>query len=87
MSADRALSLLFNAARVSPPLRDAVQEVEDEMNRLRDLLNSAADALAQYYDDESYAEEGLIQLIEEALGNGQRIAPPKSSGSGRTGAS
>jgi hypothetical protein len=35
MSVDRAVSLLINAARVSPPLRDAVREVEDEMEGLR----------------------------------------------------
>lgn len=32
---DRALSLLVNAARVSPPLRDAVAVVEDEVRRLK----------------------------------------------------
>lgn len=52
-------------------IADAVSALwEAENERLRDLLNSAADALAEFYDDESYTEEGLIQLIEQALGNG-----------------
>ena len=36
MSVDRALSLLVNAARVSPLLRDAVQEIETEIEELRE---------------------------------------------------
>lgn len=32
---ERALSLLVNAARVSPPLREAVAVVEREIRRLR----------------------------------------------------
>lgn len=34
-SVDKALSLLVSAARVSPPLREAVGEVEQEIRRLR----------------------------------------------------
>ena len=38
-----ALNLLVNASRVSPPLRAAVQEVEDEIRRLRDALYEIID--------------------------------------------
>lgn len=67
---------------------DLCHEAAAEIDRLRDLLNSAADALANYYDEESYAEEGLIQLIEAALGNGSRKRQPNPSvnGSSRAGA-
>lgn len=46
---------------------DLLNEAAEEIEALRDLLNSVADALAEYFDDDAYAEEGLIQLIEEAL--------------------
>lgn len=38
---DRALSLLRHSARVSPILRDAVDEVEAEVRRLRGVLDTA----------------------------------------------
>jgi hypothetical protein len=38
MSVDSALTLLIQASRVSPPLREAVAEVNEEIQRLRAIL-------------------------------------------------
>lgn len=51
-----ALSLLVNASRVSPPLRAAVQEVEDEIHRLTAVLVSIrADHQPQWVSEQAKA--------------------------------
>lgn len=69
MSVDQALSLLWQAARPSPPLREAVELVEKEISELRQELRShipvdedweceECDRLLLGYDGDRRSNEG-----------------------------
>jgi hypothetical protein len=66
---ERALSLLVNAARVSPPLRDAVATVEAEIRDLRDVLvfadggwvHQTGKGLADIYQPEAEAQSVIAR--------------------------
>lgn len=77
----RALSLLTTAARVSPPLREAVVVVEAEVRSMETViayLDDQIDRLARFIMDEIEGEpsedEGAvdtaIRLLRAGLGNG-----------------
>lgn len=75
MTVDGALSLLMNAARVSPPLRDAVLAVEGELDRLRRenavWMHGVADAVERFGFDRDAAcgpadlLPGLLLLVDQ----------------------
>ena len=69
--ADFALGLLREAARVSPILRDAVDDVRDEVRRLRLALEESADFRCfneNRVGDPCACCEHVIEIADEALG-------------------
>lgn len=66
---ERALTLLVMAARTSPPMRDAVAVVEDEIRRLRRAVDAAIPYIAAANEVAGFGCQTDSLLVRTTLSN------------------
>lgn len=72
---EKALTLLVMAARTSPPLRDAVDVVEDEIRRLRSAVYASVPYIAAANEVAAFGCKTDSTLIRTTLSNNSEENP------------